>query len=160
KYLVDTLSAPATAHRDIWNAFSLLASLIAADMLLWRVAGWIAGKTFVEVTGDVRRDLFRHLTGHAPSFFSDRMPGTLTSRVTATANAVYTVENMFIWNVLPPCAATVFAIALIFTVSTPMATGLTVVAAVLVVAMFRMAAAGRPLHHEFANKAAVVDGEM
>jgi ATP-binding cassette subfamily B protein len=160
KYLVDTLSAPASSQRNVWVAFSVLASLIAADMLLWRVAGWIAGKTFVEVTGDVRRDLFRHLTGHAPSFFSDRMPGTLTSRVTATANAVYTVENMFIWNVLPPCAATAFAIALIFTVSTPMAAGLTVIAAVLVFAMFRMAAAGRPLHHEFASKAAVVDGEM
>ena len=31
----------------------------------------------------------------------------LTSRVTATSNAVFTLENMFIWNVLPPCAAMV-----------------------------------------------------
>ena len=36
------------------------------------------------VTGDLRRDLFRHLTGHAPSYFAERMPGTLTSRITAT----------------------------------------------------------------------------
>jgi ATP-binding cassette subfamily B protein len=33
-------------------------------------------------------------------------------------------------------------------------------AGILVVAMFRLAAAGRPLHHEFANRAAAVDGEM
>src|SRR6185295_9288668 len=31
---------------------------------------------------------------------------------------------------------------------------------VVVVLMFRLAAAGKPLHHEFADKAAAVDGEM
>ena len=30
----------------------------------------------------------------------------------------------------------------------------------MVFAMFRLAAAGRPLHHDFADKAAAVDGEM
>jgi ATP-binding cassette, subfamily B, bacterial len=112
------------------------------------------------VTGDLRRDLFRHLTGHAPSYFMDGLPGTLTSRVTATSNAVYTVENMFVWNVLPPCAATVVAMAFVATVSVQMAAVLVVVAATIVVTMFRLAAAGKPLHHEFADKAAAVDGEM
>ena len=58
-----------------WLAFALLVSLIVADNLLWRVASWIANYTFVGVTGDLRRDLFRHLTGHAPSYFADRLPG-------------------------------------------------------------------------------------
>jgi ATP-binding cassette subfamily B protein len=88
---------------------------------LWRLAGWIASSVFIGVTGDVRRDLFRHLTGHALSYFADRMPGTLTSRVTATSNAVYTLENMFVWNVLPPCVATFVAIIFVVTVSVPMA---------------------------------------
>jgi len=158
KNLVDTLSHGATA--GVWMAFALLASLIAADNLLWRVAAWIANYAFVGVTGDLRRDLFRHLTGHSPSYFAERLPGTLTSRVTATSNAVFTSENMFIWNVLPPCAATVAAIALVFTVSLPMAAGLAGVAGVLVCLMFRLAAGGRPLHHDFAGKAAAVDGEM
>ena len=35
-----------------------------------------------------------------------------------------------------------------------------VVAVIVVVAMFRLAAAGKPLHHDFADKAAAVDGEM
>src|SRR5271168_5338201 len=58
KYLVDTLSRHATA--GVWTAFILLGSLIAADNLLWRVASWIANSAFVAVTGDLRRDLFRH----------------------------------------------------------------------------------------------------
>ena len=158
KFLVDVLSNHNGA--GVWIAFGLLGSLITADNLLWRLAGWIANYTFVGVTGDLRRDLFRHLTGHSQSYFAERMPGTLTSRVTATSNAVFTGENMFVWNVLPPCAATVAAIALVFTVSLPMAVGLSLVAGVMVVIMFRLAAAGRPLHHDFASKAAAVDGEM
>ncbi|MET0631433.1 MAG: ABC transporter ATP-binding protein [Xanthobacteraceae bacterium] len=159
KFLVDTLAGHSAAS-GVWLAFLLLAGLIAADNLLWRVAGWIASSTFVGVTGDLRRDLFRHLTGHAPSYFIERLPGMLTSRVTATSNAVYTVENMFVWNVLPPCAGTVGAIAFVLTVSGPMAAVLVVVAVIVVVAMFRLAAAGKPLHHDFADKAAAVDGEM
>ena len=161
KILVDVLSAGVAGHAGaIWAGFLLLTALIAADNLLWRLASWIASSTFVAVTGDLRRDLFRHLTGHAPSFFVERMPGTLTSRITATSNAVYTLENMFVWNVMPPCLATLVAIAFIGAVSVIMAAVLMVLAAILVVAMFHLAAAGRPLHHDFADRAAAVDGEM
>ena len=160
KSLVDGLSAGTSHAGGVWLAFILLMSLIAADNFLWRIASWTASFTFVGVTGDLRRDIFRHLTGHAPSYFSDRLPGMLTSRITATSNAVYTVENMFVWNVLPPCMATIAAIALIGTVSLPMAAGLIVIAGLMVVAMFRLAAAGKPLHDDFADKAAAVDGEM
>jgi ATP-binding cassette subfamily B protein len=160
KYLVDGLSGGPTRAGTVWLAFIFLMSLIAADNFLWRIASWTASFTFVGVTGDLRRDIFRHLTGHAPSYFSDRLPGMLTSRITATSNAVFTVENMFVWNVLPPCIATIAAIALIGTVSPMMAGGLIVIAGAMVIAMFHMAAAGRPLHDEFADKAAAVDGEM
>lgn len=160
QYGVKTLIDALAGGGAVWLAFGILVALIAADNFLWRTATWIASHTFVEVTGDLRRDLFRHLTGHAPAYFSDRLPGTLTSRVTATANATFAVENMFMWNVLPPCAATLGAVALVATVSLPVAAGLTAVGCILVVVMFRLAAAGRPLHHEFADKAARVDGEM
>jgi ATP-binding cassette, subfamily B, bacterial len=160
KNLVDSLTAGQSHASSVWLAFAFLMALIAADNLLWRVASWIASFTFVGVTGDLRRDMFRHLTGHAPSYFSDRLPGMLTSRITATSNAVFTVENMFVWNVLPPCIATVSAILLIGTVSLAMSAGLIVIAAIMLMAMFRLAAAGKPLHDDFADKAAAVDGEM
>lgn len=159
KFLVDTLSGN-FFEASVWTAFLLLVSLIAADNLLWRLASWVANFTFVGVTGDLRRDLFRHLTGHSPRYFADRMPGMLTSRVTATSNAVFMVENMFMWNVLPPCAATFAAIAFVLTVSLPMAASLAAVAGLMVAIMFRLAAAGRPLHHDFADKTAAVDGEL
>ena len=164
KYLVDALAGHEPGSRGagsgVWVAFLLLVSLIAADNLLWRLASWVANFAFVGVTGDLRRDLFRHLTGHSHSYFADRLPGMLTSRVTATSNAIFTVENMTMWNVLPPCAATVAAIGFVATISAPMAACLALVGGIMVMTMFRFAAAGRPLHHDFADKAAAVDGEM
>jgi ATP-binding cassette subfamily B protein len=163
KFLVDTLSQPGSHPGPggaVWLAFGILVALIAGDNLLWRLASWIGNSTFVAVTGAVRRDLFRHLTGHAASYFAGRSPATLTSRITATSNALFTIDNMLVWNVLPPCLATLSAIAFVATVSWSMAAGLLAVAAVVIVAMFRMAEAGKPLHHEFADRAAAVDGEM
>src|SRR5262249_16976670 len=160
KFLVDCLSAGSSHADGVWLAFVFLMSLIAADNFLWRIASWVASFTFVGVTGDLRRDMFRHLTGHAPSYFSDRLPGMLTSRITATSNAIFTVDNMLVWNGLPPCIATIGAISLIATVSVPMAAGLIVIAGGMVIAMFHLAAAGKALHDDFANKAAAVDGEM
>src|ERR1700722_7216330 len=160
KRLVDALSQAPGQGGGPWLAFAILVSFVAADNLLWRVASWVASHSFVKVTGDLRSELFRHLTGHAPGYFADRLPGMLTSRITATSNAVFQIENMFVWNVLPPCAATIGAIAFLTMVSVKMAATLVVVAAIVMIAMFHFAAAGRTLHNDFAGKAAVVDAEM
>ena len=159
KFLVDALSH-AKGESSPWPAFLLLVTLIAGDNLLWRVAGWIANSTFVAVTGDVRGDLFRYLTGHAPSYFADRPPGALASRVTATSNAIFTTENAVIWNVMPPCIAVIGAMVYLASVSIAMTACMAAVAALLVFLLFRLAAAGTPLHRSFAARAAAVDGEM
>ena len=67
KFLVDGLSGGPAQAGSVWLAFALLISLIAADNFLWRIASWIASFTFVRVTGDLRRDIFRHLTGQTES---------------------------------------------------------------------------------------------
>jgi ATP-binding cassette subfamily B protein len=159
KFLVDTLAA-GRAHPGVWIAFAVLVSLVAADNLLWRLGGWISSHAFVGVSGDLRSELFRHLTGHAPSYFSERLAGTLTGRITATSNAAFAVENLFMWNVLPPCVATTGAIAYLAMVSVPMTAVLTGIAAILIITLFKLAAAGAPLHHGFADKAARVEGEL
>ena len=159
KGVVDALSKGPQANL-IWGALAVLIAFIAADNMLWRVASLVGSFTFVGVTGDIRRDLFRHMTGHSPSFFADRQPGTLASRITATSNAIFTVENMFVFNVMPPCVAAFGSILYIGSVNLTMALVLAGIFAAVVVLMFKMAAAGKPLHHDFASKAASVDGEM
>jgi ATP-binding cassette subfamily B protein len=159
KALVDALSNPA-AHSGIWAAFALLVTLIAADNMLWRVAAWIGHSTFVNVSGSVRRKLFRHLTGHSPNFFCNQSPGALTSRITSTANALYTTETMVTFNAMPPLIATFVSILFLATVSIPMALSLAAIVVCVVLVMFRWAAGGTPLHYAYARDAASVDGEM
>jgi ATP-binding cassette, subfamily B, bacterial len=50
KRLVDALSAP-SKNGSPWFAFCILLFFIAADNLLWRVAGLVGSYTFVRVTG-------------------------------------------------------------------------------------------------------------
>lgn len=159
KYLVDALAVPG-AHEKVWIGLALLAGLIAADNLLWRVASWIANPAFVDVSGAIRRTLFQYLTGHAPSYFQSSPPGALTSRITATSNAIYTGETMVTFNVLPPLIATVVSVAYMATVSFTMAAVLAVAGIAIGTFIFRYAARARPLHHAYANEAAAVDGQM
>ena len=162
KNLVDAVSHghSASAMHGVWLAFGVLAVLIAADNLMWRVGGWIAAKLFVQVTGDVRRDLFNHLAGHSPSYFADRLPGTLAGRVTATANAVFTTENTLAWNILPPVVAVIFSIALVTSVNPLMAFVMAAISATLAGIIFLLARKGGPLHRAYAGSAARVDGEL
>src|ERR1700733_3088880 len=160
KHLIDIIAVGPAKATGLWLAFVVLCSLVAADILLWRGAGWSAAYTFVAVTGDIRRDLFGHLSGHSPSYFAERLPGALASRITATANAAFTTENTCSWNVLPPCVAVIGSVILIGMVNLMMAATLVVASAGLGVLVFYLARRGTPLHRSFAAKAAAVDGEL
>ncbi len=159
KALVDAVSGTPGATAA-WAAFGVLCALIAVDNLAWRVGGWAAARVFVAVSGDIRRDLFAHLSQHAPAYFAERLPGSLASRITATANAAFTLENTGAWNVLPPCIAVASAIALVATVNLAMAATLVALSAALATLIFRLAARGTPLHRDYAARAAAVDGEL
>ncbi|MDE2515400.1 MAG: ABC transporter ATP-binding protein [Rhodospirillales bacterium] len=162
KHLIDTLAPGPAAVRPaaLWGAFDLLCGLIAADNLLWRVGGIAAARGFVAVTGDIRHDLFAHLSGHSPSYFAERLPGALAGRIGATASAAFTVENTTAWNVLPPCIAVLCAIILIGSVDPALAGILVVLAGSLGGLIFHLAKGGTPRHRRYAEEAAQVDGEL
>ncbi|MEA2775070.1 MAG: ATP-binding cassette, subfamily bacterial [Acetobacteraceae bacterium] len=161
KYLIDIVSLGRdAAGNQVWTAFALLCGLVAADNLSWRVGSYAAHRTFVAVTGDIRGDLFRHLAGHSPAYFAERLPGALASRITSTANAAFTLESTGAWNVLPPAIALVLSICFIGSVNLPLAGTLTAIAVALGVVVYYMARKGSQRHRDYATKAAVVDGEM
>ncbi len=161
KGLIDVVArGPAAAGDAIWRPLIILCVLIAADNFSWRVSGWVAARTFTRVTGDVRSDLFLHLAGHAPSYFADRLPGTLGGRISATANAIYLTENTLTWNVLPPCLAVVIAILFLGTINPLMAAVLAGLALAMALVIYRLARRGTPIHRAYAEAAARVDGEL
>ena len=161
KYLIDIVATgQQAAGNRVWTAFALLCGLVAADNLSWRVGGYAAHRTFVAVTGDVRRDLFRHLAGHSPAYFAERLPGALASRITSTANAAFTVENTGAWNVLPPTIAVALSICFIGSVDLALAGTLMGIALALGAVVFHLARKGSDRHRDYAEKAAAVDGEL
>jgi ATP-binding cassette subfamily B protein len=161
KHLIDVVSMGTVAGAPlVWGAFGLLCSLVAADNLLWRVAGYTGHRTFVAVTGDIRRDLFAYLSGHAPGFFASRMPGGLASRVSSSANNAFIVLNTTIWSVIPPIVAVGLSIAFIGSVNLMLSGGLLALALLLGAVVYSLARRGTPLHRQFAEQAAGVDGEL
>ena len=158
KNIVDVLARHDVAA--VWRAFFFLAGLIAVDNLSWRVGGWVAARTFVDVTGDIRQYLFNHTLGHAPGFFASRRAGMLAGRISATGNAVFRIENMTVWNVLPPLFAVVGSVLMIALVDPLMGTVLIGVSLVLGAVLGWLAYAGRELHHGYAQAAAAVDGQL
>jgi ATP-binding cassette subfamily B protein len=160
KHLVDVLAGGPGQSSAPWMALGLLATIIAGDNLLWRLGGWIAADSFTRVTGDLRADLFHHLSGHAPDYFADRSPGILASRVSATSNAAWTVLSTVTWNALPPTIAVAFALVLLASVDVMMTAVLLAIASTMAWLLTWLAGRGKALHLDYAAKAAAVDGEL
>ncbi|MGH7095084.1 MAG: ABC transporter ATP-binding protein [Stellaceae bacterium] len=160
KNLVDVLGLPHPGEAVLWSSVSLLLALVAGDNLLWRVGGWIAARAFAALGGDLQVDLFTHLSGHAPHYFADRLPGSLAGRITTAATAAFTIENSLTWTTIPPAAAVVSSIGVLGIINWHLTVGLSIVAAILGTAVWRLAERGRPLHDRYAALAAGVTGEI
>ncbi len=162
KHLIDTLSGNPSqiGATAVWTAFAILAGIIAADNMLWRVGGWIAADRFPRATASMRAELFRHLSGHAPSYFANRSAGTLASRISATGTAGFTILQNFTWNTVPPAVAVVLAIGFLSSVDPVMAGCLVLVAGTLAAGVAWLGRRGERLHDSFAGRAAAVDGQL
>jgi ATP-binding cassette subfamily B protein len=160
KTLVDVLGTQNPAPYTLWGAVALLLALVAGDNLLWRLAGWVSTYAFVAVGGDIRLDLFNHLSGQGTRYFVERFPGALAGRITAAANAAWTIENSFVWTTVPPGAAVLGSIFLLGTINWRLTAVLLAVVGALGASIGWLAANGRHLHQSFAGHAAHVSGDL
>lgn len=160
KNLVDVLGTKQPPIYTLWGAVALLLGLVAADNLLWRLAGWVSTYAFVAVGGDIRLDLFNHLSGQGTRYFIERFPGALAGRITAAANAAWTIENSLTWTTIPPGAAVLGSIFVLGTINWHLTAVLLVIVGVLGTTIGWMAAHGSHLHQSFAGHAAHVSGDL
>jgi len=160
KNLVDVLGTHHPAAYTLWGAVALLLALVAGDNLLWRLAGWVSTHAFVAVGGDIRLDLFNHLSGHGTRYFVERFPGALAGRITAAANAAWTIENSLTWTTIPPGTAVIGSILVLGTINWHLTVVLLAVVAALGASIGWLAANGRHLHQSFAGHAAHVSGDL
>ena len=160
KNLVDVLGAGATTDRELWSAMALLLAPVAGDNLFWRLAGRVAAPSFVGVAGDVRDDLFQHLSGHGTRYFSNRFPGALAGRIATAGNAAFAIENRLAWNTIPPAAAVLSSIAVLGLVNWRLTVALAAIAAVLGSIIAWLAGRSSHLHDRYADRAATVTGDL
>jgi ATP-binding cassette, subfamily B, bacterial len=160
KHLVDVLGMHDPASKILWGAVGFLLALVAGDNLLWRLAGWVSTYAFVAVGGDMRLDLFDHLSGQGTRYFVERFPGALAGRITAASNAAWLIENSLTWNTIPPGAAVIASIFVLGTINWHLTAVLLVIVAVLGAVIGWLASQGRELHQSFAGHAAHVSGDL
>jgi ATP-binding cassette, subfamily B, bacterial len=160
KNLVDVLGSGQPSDGALWGAVAFLLALVAGDNLLWRLAGWVATYAFVAVGGDLRLDLFDHLSGHGSRYFTDQFPGALAGRITTAANAAWSIENSLTWTTIPPAVAVVSSIAVLSIINWQITAALFVIVTLLGVVIARRAARGHHLHARFASQAATVTGDL
>ena len=160
KHLVDVLGMHNPARQVLWGAVGLLLALVAGDNLLWRLAGWVSTHAFVAVGGDMRLELFDHLSGQGTRYFVERFPGALAGRITAAANAAWLIENSLTWSTIPPGAAVIASVLVLGTINWHLTVVLLVVISVLGTAIGWLASQGRELHQSFAGHAAHVSGDL
>jgi hypothetical protein len=125
--------------------------------------GWPAGSrpyAFVAVGGDLRLDLFDHLSGHGTRYFADQFPGALAGRISTAANTAWTIENSLTWTTIPPGAAVISSIALLGTINWQITAVLFAVVAILGTIIAKLAMGGHDLHARFAGRAAAVSGDI
>lgn len=160
KHLVDVLGTHDPASRLLWGAVGLLLGLVAGDNLLWRLAGWVSTHAFVAVGGDMRLELFDHLSGQGTKYFVERFPGALAGRITAAANASWTIENALTWTTIPPGIAVILSIFVLGTINWHLTAVLIVIVTLLGVVIGWLASQGKELHQSFAGHAAHVSGDL
>jgi ATP-binding cassette subfamily B protein len=160
KHLVDVLGMHKPPNAVLWGAVGLLLGLVAGDNLLWRLAGWVSTYAFVAVGGDIRLELFDHLSGQGTRYFVERFPGALAGRITAAANAAWTIENSMTWTTIPPGTAVVASILVLGTINWRLTAVLLLIVGVLGATIGWLAAHGKELHQSFAGHAAHVSGDL
>lgn len=160
KNLVDVLGLGTPTNVQLWGAVILLLALVAGDNLLFRAAGWAATYAFPAVGGDMRLDLFDHLSGHGTRYFSDRFPGALAGRITTASNSSWSIENSLTWTTIPPAAAVVASVAVLSTINWQITVVLVVIISILGGIIGRLASGGSHLHARFAGRAAAVTGDL
>ena len=160
KHLVDVLGIHQPTSEVLWGAVGLLLILVAGDNILWRLAGWVSTHAFVAVGGDMRLELFDHLSGQGTRYFVDQFPGALAGRSTAAANAAWTIENALTWTTIPPGVAVILSIGVLGTVNWRLTAVLLVIVTILGAVIAWLAAHGTQLHQSFAGHAAHVSGDL
>ena len=160
KLIVDAMAQGVDHIAAAWWALAVFAGLLAGESILWRFGSWLGYRAMLVDKAEAKLDLFDHLGGHSSRYFTDRLSGTLASRISSTGDSVQQVLLIVLFNIAPVCADFCAALVILATVGWRLVTalGLFVLVAVGTLALFGQR--GTPRHRAYADRAAEVGGAL
>jgi ATP-binding cassette subfamily B protein len=160
KLIVDAMTGGPINLAGVWWAAALFAGLLASESALWRIGGGLAYRAILADKAEVKLALFGHLIGHSGEYFSGRLGGALANRVSATGEALQQVLHSALFNIVPVCADFCAALALLATVDWHLVAALSGFVVLSSAVLGLLSRRGSPHHNFYADRAAVVAGEL
>jgi ATP-binding cassette, subfamily B, bacterial len=160
KLLVDGMAGGPEARAEVWTALTFFIIFVGAEFSMWRLAAWQGCRTIVAAGVDIRVQVFDHLSGHSQRFFGQHLIGALGSRLTGLAGAFGAITSALSWAIAPPAIDFIGAMIIFSTVDWRMAAVLAVFVAFMAIGLGLFAIRGRPLHRNYAEQGAYVNGEL
>lgn len=159
KLLVDALASP-QGHAGVRRTLGLFMALIAGEMALWRLSGWVGCRTTVRTGVDIRADLFEHVAAHPLRWFQEHLAGALGHRITAMAGHFGGLFNRLAWEVAPPLVNFAGALGIFWGIDPRLALTVALFTAAATAAMIVLGRRGAPLHRAHAREGGRVGGEV
>jgi ATP-binding cassette, subfamily B, bacterial len=108
KNLTDSLAAIPSIVNTIWFWAILLPVIYIVSQLAWRFSGFFGMRWFMSLRSTAYETLYEYLSFHSKDYFSNRLAGSLTNKI---SNAVDGVDNLFekiLWRFVPLLLGLVF----------------------------------------------------
>jgi ATP-binding cassette, subfamily B, bacterial len=160
KLIVDAMAGGPQNLSGVWWAAAVFAGLLACESALWRIGSRTGYRAILADKGEVKLELFSHLTGHSGRYFSERLGGGLADRVSATGEAVQQVFHGTLFNIVPVCADFCAALALLATVEWHLVVVLSGFVVLSGTALALLSRRGSAHHSFYADRAAEAAGEL
>ena len=143
-----------------FGALALFLGLLAVESGFWRLGGLLGSRAVIRLGEEVRLDLFTSVAHQPWSFLQQQASGSVAGRVNAAATAATAAARTMVWNVVPPCAELVGAVAVLALVDWHLAAGLVAGAILTVLCLHRLGSRGFLLHQGYHRQAAETAGSL
>lgn len=160
KMIVDASTGDGGSVNQIWLALCTFLGLLAAESALWRSGSFLGFRAILRDKAAIKLGLFEHLSGHSEQYFSDRMAGSLVSRITSTGESVQQLLTIVLFTITPIFADFCVSSTMLATIDWHL-----VVALVLFIVfsdgmLIVLSPAGARRHLAYAAHAAKANGEL
>jgi len=146
------------AMKDVWFWAILYPIVTALIFLSWRASGFIGLQLTTRANATAYTVLFKYLSHHSHTYFTNRFAGTLSSKVTHASEGTQSLLEAFIWNYYPTILSLFFTSIYLFFTSVFAALVFLCLLLVLVPLNVYIAKYRRPFVMEYSNQATKARG--